>query len=94
MQSGHHWDAQRADFILAFGNEYATQRLRLKLASRFEIAHQCVEVLIGDFIDWGLEHLNADLVNPSRAPIAFDVLERFTHKFRGDSASQRMNFLF
>nr|VFK67985.1 MAG: Transposase [Candidatus Kentron sp. UNK]VFK73292.1 MAG: Transposase [Candidatus Kentron sp. UNK] len=41
-----------------------------------------------------VEHLNADLVNPSRAPISLDVLERFTHKFRGDSTSQRINFTF
>ena len=40
----------------------------------------------------GLEYLNADLVNPSRAPVALDVLERLTHKFRGDSTSKRMGF--
>ena len=49
-----------------------------------------VEILF----DIGLEHPDADLVNPRRAPIALDVLERFAHKFRGDSTSQRMSFWF
>nr|VFK25481.1 MAG: hypothetical protein BECKLPF1236B_GA0070989_14912 [Candidatus Kentron sp. LPFa] len=51
-------------------------------------------MIIKVLIEIGLEHLNADLVNPGRAPISFDVFERFTHKFRGDSTSQRMNFWF
>ena len=86
----YRWNPQGTQFAFTFGNEYATQRFRLKRVSRFEVAHRGVEVLF----DIGLEHPDADLIHPSRALIALDILERLTHKFRGDSASQRMSFWF
>ena len=86
----YHRDTQWTRISLAFGNANATQRFRLKLASRFEVTHRGVEVLF----DIGLEHPDADLIHPRRAPVALDILERFSHKFRGDSTSQRMSFWF
>ena len=41
-----------------------------------------------------LEHLDADLINPSCPPVALNVLERLVHEYRGDSTGQRMNFEF
>jgi len=58
---------------LAFGNENTSQRLRPECVTCFQVTHQGVEVLL----EISLEHLNTDLINPSRAPIAFDVFERF-----------------
>ncbi len=60
----HRWDTQWTRFTLAFGNEHATQRFRLECVPSFEFMHRGVEVLI----EMSLEHLDADLIDPSSTP--------------------------
>ncbi len=73
-------------------------RLRAKLATgwhRFEgaileVAQNRVEVCI----KVGRKHLNADLVDAGRAPVALDRFKSGAHQFRGDSSGKRVSFDF
>src|SRR6202022_2687824 len=79
-------DPQRACLAWSFGDMNAPQRQGLK-CPRLEVAHQGEQVLF----EVGLEHSNADLVNPRRTPVTFDVPESTAHKDTGDPSRQRVS---
>ncbi len=67
----------------ALGDEHAPQRLGHE-SPLLEVAHQGVQVLL----EVGLEHPDTDLVNPRRAAVALDALERRAHHAGGDPSRQ------
>jgi len=66
---------------------HASQGQGLK-RPRLESAHQGEQVLF----EVSLEHSDADLVNPRRAPVTFDVPEGTVHEDLGDPSRQRVSF--
>ena len=80
-------DTERPGFPVPLGNPDTTQGQGFE-SPALELPHQGQQVLIEVF----LEQTNADLVDPRRTAIAFDVAKRGEHQGLGDPSRQRMRF--
>lgn len=68
------WNAEGTELRFIFGNENSTKGFGFK-RTLFKILHQSLEIVL----KISFEHLDANLVNTSGAPISFDSLKSSHH---------------
>jgi hypothetical protein len=79
-------DPQRACLAWPLGDMHAPQGVGLE-SPFLEVVHQGQQVLF----EVGLEHSDADFVDPRHAPVASNVPEGAVQEFQGDPSRQRMS---
>src|SRR5208337_4470110 len=80
-------DPQRACLAWTLGDVHAPQGKGLK-SPFLEVVHQGQQILL----QVCLEHGDADLIDPCRAPVTFDVPKSAVHEVAGDPPRQRVGF--